>query len=82
MELLIRIQKYLVKHDFIVEHFEKSQDWEEHLTIYDNAECDIYKVSVDDENILLQSYCSTLHKTFTEKTKLKEFLKKDIKQYL
>lgn len=83
MELLIKIKNYLDKHNFDAEHFVKSEDWEEHLTIYDNNDTDLYKVSVvNGENILLQSYCSTLYKTFTEKTKLKEFLKKDIQQYL
>ena len=78
---LVKIEKYLVKNNFIVEHFVESEDWEEHLTIYDNSDCDIYKVTVNDNEILLRSYCSTLNKTFTEKTKLKEFLKKDIQQY-
>lgn len=82
MELLIRILKYLVKHNFDVVHFEKCEEWEEHLTIYDDNDTDLYKVSVNEEKIVLQSYCSTLHKIFTEKTKLKDFLKKDIQQYL
>ncbi len=79
---LINIEKYLFKHNFNVEHFIHSDDWEEHLTIYDNEDNDIYKISMNDEKILLQAYCSTLNKTFDTAEELRDFITKDIRQYL
>lgn len=79
---LVNIEKYLHKHNFNVEHFIHSDDWVEHLTIYDNEENDIYKISMNDEKIILQSYCSTLNKTYDTAVELKDFITKDIQQYL
>lgn len=82
MKKIIVVQRFLLKNGFDVEHFEECEEYQEHLTVYDDNETDLYKLLVDEDNILLKSYCSELEKFFYDKTKLRDFLKEDIKQYL
>ena len=82
MKEILKVQNFLTKNGFDVEHFEECEEYQEHLVIYDNNDTDLYKLIIDEESILLQSYCSEFEKFFYEKTKLKSFLIEDIKQYL
>lgn len=82
MKKIIVVQRFLLKNGFDVEHFEECEQYQEHLTVYDNNENDLYKLIVDEESILLQSYCTEFEKFFYEKTKLRDFLKEDIQKYL